>query len=73
MKGDEKDMNKRTTRVSDNGNITVDIDGLQAMLCLGRASSEQIASAAGAVIRIGKRKVYHVGKIEAYMESLATA
>jgi hypothetical protein len=48
--------------------ITVDITGLQEMLSVGRNTADSIGEAAGAVIRIGKRKLYNVAKIEAYMD-----
>lgn len=48
--------------------ITVDIAGLQEMLSVGRNTANSIGEAAGAVVRIGKRKLYNVAKIEAYME-----
>lgn len=51
--------------------ITVDINGLQAFLSTGRASAEQIASDAKAVVRVGRRKLYLIGKIEDYIENLS--
>lgn len=50
--------------------ITVDINGLQALLCVGRQSATQIGKDAGAVLHIGRRTLYNVPKIERYIESL---
>lgn len=48
-------------------NILVDIATLQQMLSLGRASTCKVGESAGAVIRVGRRKLYNVQKIEAYL------
>lgn len=51
--------------------ITVTLQGLQEWLGCGRHSAEKIAQEAGAKIKIGRRTLYHVGKIEKYLEMLA--
>lgn len=53
------------------GAITVGLPELMARLNTGRRTAENVAVAAGAKIKIGKRTLYHVGKIEAYLEQLA--
>ena len=53
------------------GAITIGLSELMARLNTGRPTAERIAVAAGAKIKIGKRTLYHVGKIEAYLEQLA--
>lgn len=50
--------------------IAVDIIGLQAMLSIGRKSASEIGEKAGAVIRIGRRKLYNVEKVKQYMENM---
>lgn len=50
--------------------ITTDITGLQEMLRTGRSTAEKIAQESGAVLRVGRRKMYFVPKIESYLESL---
>ena len=40
------------------------------MLSLGRNSADEIGEKAGAVVRIGKRKLYSVQKIEEYINTL---
>lgn len=57
------------TNVNETGyKITVDINGLQTMLSVGKNSAAEIGEKAGAVIRIGRRKLYNVKKIIEYME-----
>ena len=53
------------------GVITIGLPELMARLNTGRPTAERIAVEAGAKIKIGKRTLYHVGKIEAYLEQLA--
>lgn len=62
---------RKTSVIESDNKITVDIIGLQGMLSLGKASSNQIGEDAGAVIRIGKRKLYNVEKVKAYMNRLS--
>ena len=62
------------TTVSENENrITVDLRGLQSMLSVGRGTAEATAEKAGAVVRIGRRKLYNVRKVEAYIDGLTEA
>lgn len=53
------------------GVITIGLPELMARLNSGRKTAENVAVAAGAKIKIGRRTLYHVGKIEAYLEQLA--
>lgn len=50
--------------------IMVDIVELQAMLSTGRNTADQIGRAAGAVVRVGRRKLYRVDRVEAYINQL---
>ena len=61
----------KTNTIETENKITVDINGLQAMLSIGRNTAAEIGEKAGAVIRIGRRKLYNVSKIEAYMNKLS--
>ena len=65
-------MNK-TTRTDAEKKIMVDIVDLQAMLSTGRNTAAQIGEKAGAVVRIGRRKLYRVDRIEAYIASITEA
>jgi hypothetical protein len=50
--------------------MAVDIKGLQTMLSVGRDTATKIGAAAGANFRFGKRNLYKVDKINAYIETL---
>lgn len=63
-------MNK--TNIAENENkISVDIKGLQSLTGVGRNTAAKIGEDAGAVIRIGRRKLYNVQLVQEYMNSLA--
>lgn len=47
--------------------ITVDIKELSARLSVGLGTAKQIATDAGAVIRIGRRNLYNIRLIDEYM------
>lgn len=51
--------------------IMVDINELQGMLSVGMQSAAAIGTEAGAVVRIGRRKLYRVDKVEAYINKLS--
>lgn len=51
--------------------ITIGLPELMARLNSGRQTAETVAAAAGAKIKIGRRTLYNVGKIEAYLNQLA--
>lgn len=61
----------KTNNIDTDNKITVDINGLQAMLSIGRNTAAEIGEKAGAVIRVGRRKLYNVRKIEEYMNKLS--
>lgn len=62
----------RKTKVIDGGKkFTVDINGLQAMLSMGKSSADKIGEMAGAVIRVGRRKFYNVQKVEDFLNSVS--
>ena len=65
-------MNHKSERKPETGGaITVGLTELMARLNSGRQTAEKVAAAAGAKIKIGRRTLYHVGKIEAYLEQMA--
>ena len=68
MIGEQEKM-KATKRTEVNNPITVDITSLQAMLGVGKTTADRIGREANAVIKVGKRKLFSVDKIRAYMES----
>ena len=62
-------MNK-TARIDTEKKLLVDGIDLQAMLSTGRNTAAQIGENAGAVVRVGRRKLYRVDRIEAYIASI---
>ena len=62
-------MNK-TTVVENDNKIAVDVAGLMAMLSCGKSTANKIGEEAGAVIRIGRRKLFNVEKIKEHMNKL---
>ena len=59
---------KRTAERETKHKITVDIEGLAAMLSCGTSTAKKIAEMAEARIVIGRRVLYSVDKIKAYLE-----
>lgn len=62
-------MNERLYK-NEERRITVSVEELQKMLSLGKTSCRKLGEEAGAVVRVGKRKLYRVDKVEAYINSL---
>lgn len=64
---------KRTneTVVSCNS-LTVDTVGLQELLNAGIKTSTEIGTAAGAKIYVGRRVLWNVSKIKAYLDKIST-
>lgn len=62
-------MKKRTDSNNYNNKMAVDIKGLCEMMSLGRNSCMKLGEDAGAVIRVGRRKLYSVEKIREYIEN----
>ena len=61
-------MVKKTDRTPVTGDvIAVSLPELMAKLNCGRCTAEKVAAAAGARIKLGRRTLYHVGKIESYL------
>lgn len=65
-------MKKRISNKETN-KIAIDINELQTMLSIGKNSAIDLGEKAGAVIRIGRRKLYNVKKIENYIDSITEA
>lgn len=60
---------RKTTETTETRKLMVDKAGLQNLLSCGIRTCEEIAENAGAVFRIGKRKLYNVEKIQAYLNA----
>lgn len=65
-------MKKRISNEETN-KIAIDINELQTMLSIGKNTAIDLGEKAGAVIRIGRRKLYNVKKIENYIDSITEA
>ena len=63
-------MNKRITKENRLGRF-VSMDELRQYTGLGRVSATKIGRDSGAIIKIGRRVVYDLKKIDEYLESLA--
>ncbi len=61
---------RKTRNIETDKKLTVDIRELQGMLSVGQQSAAAIGEAAGAVVRIGRRKLYRVDRVEAYIRQL---
>lgn len=51
--------------------MAVDAAGLQAMLGVGRKTAVEIGTAAGARCQIGRRVLYNVSKVQAYLDEIS--
>ena len=62
---------RKTNIIETPTKITVDIKNLQGMLGVGRATAEKVGKEAHAVIKVGRRTLYNVARIENYMDGLS--
>lgn len=61
---------RKTPSFSDDTSRYTDVNGLQTYLCVGRNKAMQIGIDSGAKKKLGKRVIYDLRKIDAYMETL---
>ena len=57
---------RKTTEYKTENRLTVDIEGLMAMLSCGEVTAKKIADYAEARVIIGRRVLYNVDKIKKY-------
>lgn len=66
----------RATKINDDINncdkLTVNTEGLQALLDCGRVTAVQIGEHAGARIEVGKRLLWNVEKVKKYLNAIST-
>lgn len=62
-----------TNRTGQPQKLAVTLPELQTMLSCGKTAALQIAQDSGAGFNIGRRKLYSVERIQAYMDKLTTA
>lgn len=63
-------MNKTKDR-GQGSPLTVDIEGLAALLSCGRATARKIGQESGARIVLGRRVLYSVEKVRRYIEKMS--
>lgn len=66
-------MNKTTSNVIQlSDRLTANTETLAECLDCGRSTAVKIGEAAGAKIQMGKRILWNVGKVQRYLDSIAT-
>lgn len=65
-------MNKKSEMVVSCNSLTVDTTGLQELLNAGIKTATEIGVAAGAKIYVGRRVLWNVSKIKAYLDEIST-
>lgn len=64
-------MNATTKNNENTSKLAWSMAELQQALSCGRSTAEKIGTAAGARMKIGKRVLYNVKKIEEYLNSIS--
>lgn len=62
---------RKTKNLETDCRLTVDINELAAMLSCGKTTARKIGETAGARVKVGRRVLYSVSKIENYIESIS--
>ena len=62
---------RKTTEYKAENRLTVDIEGLMAMLSCGEVTAKKIADYAEARVIVGRRVLYNVDKIKKYIDAMA--
>ena len=62
---------RKTTEYNEENRLTVDIEGLMAMLSCGEVTAKKIADYAEAKVIVGRRVLYNVDKIKKYLDAMA--
>lgn len=63
-------MQKTKTDGEPINKLMVDIESLRGLLSCGTTTARKIAESANASIKIGKRRLYNVEKIKAYLAQM---
>ena len=64
---------RKTTEYKAENRLTVDIEGLMAMLYCGEVTAKKIADYAEARVIVGRRVLYNVDKIKKYLDEYSGA
>ena len=62
---------KKTNKVRNEQAILLDTAELAASLCAGRTSAIKVGTAAGARVQIGRRVLWNLNKVRAYLDSIS--
>lgn len=62
---------RKTNEQRNENAIAVNMDQLQAMLGVGRNTADKIGKDAGAVMHVGRRKLFNVGKVQRYLDRIS--
>lgn len=63
-------MRKRATATTPE-RLAVDLTEAAALLSVGKATANRIGRESGAVFFIGRRKLFHVGRLQAFVDDQA--
>ena len=61
---------KRITKINPTNKIAVDVNELKEMLGVGKVTANKVGTDAGAVIRLGRRKLFKLDKVIEYLDSI---
>lgn len=64
-------MNKTNKIKADSNSMAVDINGLKELLGVGKYTANKIGKDAGAVFYVGRRKLFILSKVQAYLDQAA--
>ena len=62
-------MEKHITNIPYDQRLLVDLLGLMELCSCGRIAAEKIGKDSGAVIRVGRRKLYNLEKVKNYINA----
>ena len=62
---------RKTTEYKAENRLTVDIEGLMAMLSCGEVTAKKIVDYAEAKVIVGRHVLYNVDKIKKYLDAMA--
>ena len=62
---------RKTNKVKNEQAILLDTAELAASLCAGRTSAVKVGTAAGARVQIGRRVLWNIEKVRAYLDTVS--
>lgn len=58
-------------KLNESNCILIDLKGLMKILSCGRVAAERVGKDSAAIVRVGRRKLYNMEKIRAYIDTAA--